>query len=86
MEQNNKFLLPASPHTKNFGVGASIILAALIISWAFIWRGDQNETLLPETSAEEKLTALVLPAEGVVLPLSWGDLGAKMTSGPTRNA
>ena len=69
MEQNNKFLLPAS-----------IIIASLIVSWAFIWRGDQNGMPLPETSAEEKLRAEVLPAEGVVLPVRWGDLGAKLVS------
>lgn len=67
---------------------ASILIATLILSGAWIYTTEQKNTIQNQsnnlvTSEEEQISELyeeVLPSEGVVLPVVWGDLGAKLTS------
>lgn len=67
-------------------LGACIVAAAFIIAGAWIYTSGPRAAYIssskdtvqkPEKSEfEEK----VLPTDGAVLPISWGDLGAKMVS------
>ena len=76
--------------SSNFGVGASILLSAIIIAGAWVYTtGLKVPSASPEASviANKGGTANysvveeeVLPAEGVILPVRWGDLGAQMIS------
>ena len=67
---------------------AIILIAALIIGGAVIYSAKsktpakQQSSILPETSENEGVVEidenLILPPEGVELPIVWADLGAKM--------
>ena len=61
---------------------ASIFASAIIIAGAWIYTSEPNEN---SAKNEEKLSSTeleenVLPADGVVLPIIWGDLGAKLVA------
>lgn len=71
----------------NFGVGASILLSAIILAGAWIYTTGSTTSAVPHgsnraapsgraqgTELEEK----VLPSAGVVVPVTWGDLGAQL--------
>lgn len=73
--------------SENF-LGASILLSAIILAGAWMYTaesqpkssedavGETQEVVQPVSALE----AEVLPEAGVGLPISWGDLGAKLTS------
>lgn len=74
---NNQYLLPLS-----------IVIVALIFASAWIYittiKGADTQTNSDNaiTNAEQKIEALqekVLPADGVELPVVWGDLGVQLT-------
>ena len=48
-----------------------------------IFQKSTNQTAAPQsadTNGDAALTEMVLPAEGVTLPITWGDLGKKMVN------
>ncbi len=74
---------------KNYSVAVSIIFAAAILGGAWLYTNNsksvesgktaeisQDSSALANIAAEQA----VLPSEGVVLPVKWGDLGQKMAS------
>lgn len=70
----------------NEHLGVYIVAAALIIAGAWVYTsGPRNaytppkKDITPKTEVSE-LEEKVLPVDGVVLPVRWGDLGAKMVS------
>lgn len=77
---------------QNRSFQASILAASLIVAGALIYSANKKQPSTGNTInnksekllSQEKQTAIiekeVLPKEGVVLPVRWGDLGAKMTS------
>ncbi len=89
-ETENKIIeeLPeVQPVKKNYGLSVSIFISALIIVGGWIYatglknNASQKETATASLSdlaltSEEEL----LPSEGVILPVRWGDLGLKLAS------
>jgi len=65
---------------------AIIMSAALIIAGAWVYTsGPRQAVVLPSKNTASKperseLEEKVLPLKGIVLPVQWGDLGAKMVS------
>ena len=70
----------------NEHLGAYIVAAALIIAGAWVYTsGPRQAVVLPSKNTASKperseLEEKVLPLKGIVLPVQWGDLGAKMVS------
>lgn len=70
------------------GLSASILISAIIIAGAWVYTtglktsGDPvgAEPVSGEKVATTDLEELVLPPDGIELPVRWGDLGAKMIS------
>ncbi len=65
---------------KDYFLPASILISALIIAGAWIYTAGlkaPDNTQQVKTTLEEES---VLPPDGIVLPVRWGDLGARMTS------
>ncbi len=67
----------------------SIVLAALIIAGTWVYTSGYNSTsfkklggnVLPKDGGSlTQLEDAVLPLEGIVLPVKWGDLGLKLVS------
>jgi len=68
------------------------LVASLIVAGSLVYSAKVKSVSVPEDAAASKqsnadgqkeknvLARAVLPEEGVVLPVIWGDLGAKMTS------
>lgn len=77
-KKNNSFIMP---------IPVAIIIAGALVSLAWVYNtslkisGDSQKI---STTSEEtqrlasKLEEEVLPTEGVILPVSWGNLGAKL--------
>ena len=69
-------------------VGASILLSSVILAGAWMYTsGPEREgqwegkaVIRTEDFKTSELEEAVLPSEGVVLPVVWGDLGAKLAS------
>lgn len=72
----------------NWLISASIIISAVIIADAWLYtagfraRPNQSQTqpLSRRAAAADALEEKVLPSRGIILPVRWGDLGAKMIS------
>ncbi len=70
-----------------FAIPASIIVAALLIGGTMIWKRTNNGTQgaradTPVATPAGSLTEAIVPSRGVVLPVTWGNLGAQLvTSG-----
>ncbi len=58
----------------------SIIVSALILAGAWIYTIEFKIGGAQQEAQASKLEDKVLPPEGVVLPVTWGDLGAKLVS------
>jgi len=56
---------------------ASILAAALIIGGAWVWT-SAGKADTPEQADLAKLEAKVVPTEGKVIPIRWGDLGKRL--------
>lgn len=76
---------------KDYTLPASILISTVILAGAWVYtaelKSQQNQVQTKTQSqanllagALEKLEEKVLPIDGVVLPVRWGDLGAKMVS------
>ena len=59
---------------------SSILFSALIISGAWIYAAELKNPRAPEKIARTELEEKILPSAGVILPVSWGDLGAELVS------
>lgn len=75
------------PVKKDYALPISIIISAIIIAGSYVYTVGSRinqETLNSPVSSEKTLLSeleeSVLPSEGVVLPIVWGDLGAKLVS------
>lgn len=79
-EKNNPYAIPIA-----------IVVAGAMFAGAWLYNaqnplsgnkkiGAENQQTAPPNVPDSKLTAAVLPSEGVVLPVSWGDLGVKLVS------
>jgi len=71
MKKENPYILPAA-----------IVVAAIIISGSWLYN-TRNPRIVQENNSKDDTASIVdrvLPAEGVVLPASWGDMGAKLVS------
>jgi hypothetical protein len=83
METENQ---PIESKKKDWVLPASIIFAAAIISAAVIYAtGLKSVPVTPQAEhsggaavGAASLSGVLLPAEGVVLPVKWGDLGKRM--------
>src|SRR3989344_1252084 len=74
MEHENKM-------QKDYLTPASIAFAAVLIAGALIYSGTQEKVTLSSGKTQKSgLEERVLPPQGMVLPVQWGDLGAKMVS------
>lgn len=79
---------------KDYLLPASIFIAFVVLSGAWIYTTglkvkNQERSIvstLPEQTQTFKLEEKVLPTEGVILPVVWGDLGAKLVSAGAINA
>lgn len=77
------------PVKRNYLLPASILVSAVIIAGAWVYTTGlkvQNASLKKGSSSvvsnaqKSELEEKVLPSDGFVLPVYWGDLGAKMIS------
>ena len=74
---------------KDYILPASIFISAIILAGAWVYttgpeatNGPQKENIIA-ASVEAQIAELeekVLPSEGIILPVSWGNLGAKLIS------
>lgn len=79
---------------KKYVLSVSILIAIAVLSGAWVYATEQKRVTqnYPDTvsaSQEEqsiKKSGEVLPDEGVVLPVVWGDLGVKLTEAGVINA
>ena len=87
--QTAKDPLTIEPSKRDNLLPASILIAAAILAGAWVYSTGSGGADVPQktTGAADSgkteaaaLEAKVLPPEGVVLPVRWGDLGAKMVS------
>src|SRR3989344_7244498 len=76
---------PTQQPKKNWILSASILASALVLAGALVYTDDQGIGGLSQgasaSGAQDDTSALeedVLPSDGVVLPVVWGDLGAKL--------
>lgn len=82
MEQDASIQLSANDNY----LGACIVAAAFIIAGAWVYTSGPRNAPVPalrntaQKQEKSELEEKVLPSEGVVLPVKWGDLGAKMVS------
>lgn len=83
------------PIKKNYVIPASIVISAVIIAGAWVYTVRLKATGIPQKANFDtpmqktqvsELENEVLPSEGVTLPVSWGDLGAKLVSVGVINA
>ena len=87
--QTTENLPETQPANKDYLLPASILISAIILAGAWVYttglktannpqKADNAQNSDPvQVSAIEET---VLPSDGVVLPVSWGDLGAKLAS------
>ena len=78
---------------KDLVLAASILLSAVILSGAWIYtteqktiNQDQSDIRVATEKKYTKLQEKVLPSEGIILPVSWGNLGATLVSVGTIDA
>ena len=64
LQKNNPYAIPAA-----------IVIAGIFISGALLY--NQPKALSPTTVSQDEN---IFPKAGVILPVSWGDLGAKLVS------
>jgi len=88
--KNKETKLASAPETGKINLlSGSIFISAIILAGAWVYTGGyetvSRQKLSVTDAAEnaqiselEKLEEKVLPSEGVVLPVTWGDLGAKL--------
>ncbi len=60
---------------------ASILIAALIIGGAWVYAARLKTAVLPaglDEAATAKLEQKIIPPQGVILPVSWNDLGGQL--------
>jgi len=72
---------------KDWVLATSILVSAVILSGAWIYTTgqktiDQDQADIKVVAGKEHvgLEEKVLPSKGIILPVSWGDLGAKLVS------
>jgi len=73
---------------KDYMLSASILISAVILAGAWVYTTglktiDTDQKTLKadlQTAQVSALEEAVLPSDGVVLPVTWGDLGAKLVS------
>lgn len=74
---------------KDSALPASIFISSLILAGAWVYKAEpkpanrQQTDIATESDARLQVSALeetVLPRGGVILPVRWGDLGAKLVS------
>ncbi|OGF70754.1 hypothetical protein A2930_04375 [Candidatus Giovannonibacteria bacterium RIFCSPLOWO2_01_FULL_45_34] len=58
----------------------SILISSLILAGTWIYTAGQKEANKEVGIEPSELEEKVLPSEGVVLPITWGSLGAKLVS------
>ena len=85
--QNTEDFPPVKPPKKDYLLAASVLISALILAGAWVYterlKIDDNArkiSLAPEGVQKSALEEKVLPTEGVILPVRWGDLGAQLVS------
>lgn len=70
--------------TKQYALPIAIVIAGALFSAATLYSSKNNPAQPPaaagQTAAVSALERAVLPREGVVLPVSWGGLGARLVS------
>lgn len=80
---------PPEQPKKDYLLPTSILISALIIGGAWVYtaglkasNSQQQATISTNSEIKQKsaLEEKVLPSAGVVLPVRWGDLGAKLVS------
>lgn len=80
---------PQKPSKKDYMLPASILVSAVILSSAWVYTvgfkvgGAPQKSNVAATSANAQVSELeekVLPSGGVVLPVTWGNLGANLVS------
>ena len=66
---------------QNYALPASILISGIIVVGALIYTspGYKNQAAGNENSADA-FNEKVLSSEGVILPVAWGDLGAKLVN------
>lgn len=75
---------------KKYMIPASILISAIILAGSWIYTkgissnppksGLESESASALSTLTSELEEKVLPAEGIILPARWGDLGVKMTN------
>lgn len=71
---------------KNYLLPASILISSIILAGAWVYNTNlkanspqkADNTQSAQTTQVSALEEAVLPSDGIVLPVRWGDLGAKM--------
>jgi len=78
---------PQHPPKKDYMLPASILISAVIIAGAWVYTTglkntpqDLTASISSQKARASELEEKVLPSAGVVLPATWGDLGAKLVS------
>lgn len=76
-----------SLHPKNHVLATSIFISSLVVAGTWLYttprsNPPQSVAVAPDATLRQKsaLEESVLPSDGVVLPVRWGDLGIKMAS------
>lgn len=75
-----------SQQNKSYAVPVSVLLAAAILAGAMIYTSNNKKNQSGSTAPQNQTASSaseeqnILPADGVVLPVKWNDLGKKMIS------
>ncbi len=85
MENENQ--LPEEISKKDYSLSMSVVVIIFIIAGAWVYTAGLKEKMQQKENAisnwngtaTSELEKIVLPSEGVVLPVVWGNLGKKLT-------
>lgn len=80
-DENQNLENKGRPRKESYAVPSAILIGAIILSGALIYNNskDPSDKIAKERAQEASLIEeAVLPKDGIVLPVSWGDLGAKL--------
>lgn len=91
MENETENQIEASPveqpTKKDYALPVSILISAIILAGAWVYptglKANQQKAHVvtpSEIAQASELEEKVLPSEGVILPVTWGDLGQKLVS------
>ncbi|KKW23785.1 MAG: hypothetical protein UY74_C0061G0009 [Candidatus Kaiserbacteria bacterium GW2011_GWC2_52_8b] len=82
IQEINSGVAPKLPVKRDHTIAASILISSIILAGTWIYTSAINAGARQAATAavSSELQKKVLPSGGVILPVTWGDLGAKMVN------